>query len=188
MTALDIRAYATMKNDELVDAGIPARDATALREAYSGHRVRIGPRWAATIGHWGGVSTLAEIAELVEATPDYVKTYSRMRGLRYRTRKLQRTAAQLAALSLATLPGSAREGARMLGLYPAEVAMYRVAMSDLLTHAETPFHVALSWSPAELETRWKDGGYSLTEPRRFAFDLDEIVREAERRAGKGSSP
>ena len=178
---LDIRAYATMNNDELVAAGVHARDATALRESHCGHRVRIGPRWAPTIGHWGGISNLAEIAALVEATPEYVKTYARMRGLRYRTRKLERTPAQLAALALATLPGSARDGARLLGLYPAEIALYRVEMSNLLTEAGVPFHVALGWSPAELEKRWKNGGHSLSEKRR-ALDLTEIVREAERRA------
>lgn len=181
MNALGIREYATMNNDELVAAGVAARDATALREAHCGHRVRIGPRWAPTIGHWGGVSDLDTIAALVDATKDYVKTYAHVRGLRFRTRKLQRTPAQLAVMAFATLPGSARAGAELLGLYPAEVALYRAAMMQLLTEADVEFHVVLGWSPADLEVRWKNGGYSLSERRRATFDLDEIVREAERR-------
>lgn len=181
MTILGIREYATLRNPDLVGRGVAPEDATRLREQFTGQRLRIGPVWAQTIGWWGGVQPLREIAELVEKPAAYVKTYARCRGLRYRTRNLQRTPAQLAVLAFATLPAPARDAARALGLFPAEMCLYRAAMSELLAEAEVPFAGALRWSPAELEARWRDSGLSVVPPleSRRPLDVGAVARAVE---------
>lgn len=155
MTILGIHEYATLRNPDLVERGISAGDATRRREQFTGQRLRIGPMWAQTIGSWGGVQGLHEIAELVGKPAAHVKTYARVRRLKYRTRNLQRTPAQLAALAFATLPAPARGAAAVLGLFPAEVCIYRAAMAEMLTQAEVSFADVIRWPHTELEALWR---------------------------------
>lgn len=186
---LGIREYATWKNAGLIAAGVVASEATALREQFTGQRLRIGPLWAPTIGWWGGVRTLAEIAEHVDRPIDHVKSYAKARRLRYRTKRLYRSPAQLAVLALATLPAPARDAAPYLGLYPAEVCLYRAAAMELMTHAEVGYLDVLRWTPAELEARWSSAQLAVVPgPRRLdRAALVRIANEVEVEAAAGGS-
>lgn len=185
--SLGIHQYATLKNDDLVAAGVVATEATSLRERFTGHRVRIGPLWAPTIGWWGGVRTLGEIADHVGRPAEQVKSYAKARRIRYATRNLRRTPAQLAVLALATQPAPARDAGPYLGIYPAEVCLYRAAMIELMTHFEVPYLDVLRWTSAELEQRWSTAGLSIlpTRTKLDRVDLVEIVRtvDAEMQCG-----
>lgn len=164
MKPLRIYDYATLKNDDLIARGVPAHEATEARERFTGQRLRVGPAWARTIGAWGGVMTLSELAELVDKDKSAVKSYAAARGLTYRTRTRERTSAELAVLAFSTLPAPAREVARTLGVLPVEVCLYREAMAKLLAHHKASFTSVLRWQAGLLEHEWQTLRLSISPP------------------------
>jgi len=177
--------FAVMRNDELVEHGVPAHVVTSERERLTGHVRRVQPRWALAIGYWGGVATLREIAEHVGVDIAAAREYAKFRGLRWRTKRRVYTPAQLAVLALVT-PGSARDAAPKLGVLPIEVCMCRAAITEVLVHHTTTLSALLHWSPNELERAWRDLGVRIEapEPERRSITepgyLERIVANAER--------
>jgi hypothetical protein len=177
--------FAVMTNTELVERGVPEAIVTAERERMTGHVRRIQPRWARTIGMWGGVEDIAAIAEHVDVEIAAAKEYARQRGLRWRTKRRAFTPAQLAVIALAT-PGTAREVSAQLGVLPVETCMYRSAVTELLVQHETTLSTLLGWSPGELERAWRNLDLRIAAPepeRRWQHEpgyLARVVAEAER--------
>jgi hypothetical protein len=177
---------ATMTNAELAAHGVPASGVTSERERMTGHVRRVQPRWAKSIGLWGGVADILTIAEHVGVTVEAAREYAKQRGLRWRTKKRAHTPAQLGVLAMAT-PGTSREAAARLGLLPIECCMYRSAITEVLVYHCTTLSALLRWSPADLEHAWEDLELRIEapEPERPAFHdrsyLARIVAEAERR-------
>ncbi|MGE3632202.1 MAG: hypothetical protein AB7P00_20040 [Sandaracinaceae bacterium] len=177
--------FATMTNAELVERGVPTDVVTAERERRTGHVRRIQPRWARTIGLWGGVADLQTIAERVDVEVAAAREDARYRGLRWRTKHRAFTAAQLAVLSLAST-GTSREAAARLGVLPVEACMYRAAATELLVHSQASLPVVLRWSPRDLERAWQELDLRVAAPEREQRSIHEpgylerIVAEAER--------
>jgi hypothetical protein len=187
MIVADLRDLVTMRNDELARRGFVAAELTALRERYSGHTRRITEAWARTVGLWGRVGSLREIADAAERDPAAVKSYARARGkLRWRTRAMGRTQAELSALAFASWPTPARDAAPAHGAMPVEFVLGRLAMTELLVQEGLRFADVLDWEPAELERAWTRHGLrlSLARPARLQDSayLAELVRAAQREA------
>lgn len=183
--SIDLRDLVTMRNDELGRRGFVVEEITALRERYSGHVRRIGSAWSSTVGLWGRVGTLREIAEAARRVPDAVKSYARARGrLRWRTRRAARTQAELSVLAFASWPTPARDVAATLGALPVEIVLGRIALTELLVEEEVRFADVLGWMPARLEQVWARLGLRLTLARSARLDdaayLGEVVARAQR--------
>lgn len=176
---------ATMTNAELVEHGIPEDVVTTERERHTGHVRRIQPRWARTIGMWGGIADIQTIAEHVDVDVAAAREYARGRRLKSRTKRRAYTPAQLAVVAFAT-SGTSRDAATRLGLLPVEACMYRAAATELLVHHETTLAAVLDWSPNELERAWQnlDLRVAAPEPEQRSIQepgyLERIVAEAER--------
>lgn len=176
--------FAVRTNAELVSCGVPAGIVTSERERLTGHVRRIQPRWARSIGYWGGITGLLEIAERVDVGLDTAKNYAKYRGLKWRTPRRSYTPAQLGVLALAT-PGSSVEAARKLGIMPVEAAMYRAAITEVLVENTTSLEALLSWTPSRLHRAWQELELSIEAPEvetdLFSPEsLRAVVAEAER--------
>lgn len=152
---LDACDFATMTNRELVRVGVPRERVTWERLRRTGHPRRVSPTWAPSIGRWGGVASLREIAFALDVPVAQAHSWARFRGLRTRTRKFHRTQALLAVAALAT-PGASRDVARKLGILPIECALYRAAAEVLRTELGVTLLEVLEWSPKRLEDAWRD--------------------------------
>jgi len=179
--------YATMTNAELVTRGVPAASITSQRERMTGHVRRVQDRFARSVGWWGGVATLVEIAEHVDVDPAAAREYAKFRGLKWRTRRRSYTPAQLAVRALATR-GAARDVGPQIGLLPIEVVVYRAAITDVLVQNEIDLATLLAWPVPDLEREWARLDLRVQAPLRESVDLrapgylDRVVEEAERRA------
>lgn len=202
MTAMPIGidGLVRLTNRELAARGMPASTITAERERMTGHPRRIAPPYWRTLGWWGGVRGTTEIAVDLEIAPMALRWWAKSRRLRTRTKRLQRTQAQLAVLCAAT-PGPAREVGPKLGVLAAEACMYRAACELLKEELGVNLPAILAWSPEELEANWEacelivevddpsrvrlyddEALTSLVDEARSTlrghFDLEEIVRVA----------
>jgi hypothetical protein len=176
---------AVMTNAELAEHGMPSEIITYERERMTGHLRRIQERWAKTIGMWGGVAGIQEIADRAEVERNPAVEYAKLRGLKWRTKRRVFTPAQLGVLAMAT-PGSARDAAKVLGILPIEATMYRAATTEVMTHYVTPLSVLLTWRVADLEAAWRRLDLRVEAPeidRQMVFDeanIARVVAEAER--------
>lgn len=150
---LDTVDFATRTNAELARLGVPAHAVTHERQRRTGHVRRISPAWAGTIGMWGGVRSMRSIADELEMPVATVHSWAMYRGLRTRTKRYQRTQAQLAVRALA-LPGSAKVVAQAMGLLPVETCMYRAAGECLRTELGVTLREILEWPVERLEDAW----------------------------------
>lgn len=178
--------FAVMTNTELIDRGVPADVVTSERERLTGHVRRVQPRWAKSIGTWGGVADIQTIAAHVGVDASAARAYAKARGLRWQTKKRSFTSAQLGILALAT-PGSSREAAERLGVLPVEAAMYRSAITEVLVQHEMTLSELLAWSPSDLERAWRNLELRVSAPEPEHRSLHEpgylarMVADAERR-------
>lgn len=154
---------AVRSNTELAQRGLSAGVVTAERERMTGHTRRIQPQWAKTVGWWGGVKTLVDIAEHVGVEITTAREYAKYRGLRWRTRRRVYTHAQLAVLALAT-PGTAREVAARLGILPVEACALRSAATEILVENETSLAEVMRWRIDDLEREWRRLGFRIEAP------------------------
>jgi hypothetical protein len=177
--------FGILTNRELVAHGVPEDEVTLERERHTGHVRRLQPRWAGTIGMWGGIEPLAEIAHRAKVDFETAHAYAKFRRLKWLTKKRVFTQSQLGALCLAT-PGSACEVAPKLGLLPLEVCLYRAAISVLMIEEQVTLKQILERHPAELNRAWDQLGLRVEAPsqRNVLLDLDALdalVKQVERR-------
>lgn len=169
MPSVGISELISLTNPELVKLGVPADQATALRERMTGHVRSLSDHWVRSVGHWGGVSTKEEIADVVGCDAIAVKNYSMRMRLRTKTKYRAATPAELAVACLVSMPRSAREAAPDLGLMPVEVALYRAAMTLLCDLNGVTLPQVLRWTCDDLEAAW------ATERLSIALGADEYV-------------
>lgn len=201
MSYLNACDFVAMTNAQLVKLGVPPELATYERTRRSGHVRRIAPRWARTIGWWGGVRSLREIAEHTEASVEQAHAWAMYWGLRTRTKHRVRTQAQLSVQALAT-PGPAAHVARAMGVLPVECVLYRAAAEIMRVELATPLSTLLTWSPEALEDAWHwldlaiehqtESPFDFSSPERprdaahtatmgtCRFDIDAVLRLVER--------
>lgn len=153
-SVLDAVDYATKTNAELVRSGVRGELVTWERMRRTGHVRRISAAWAPSIGRWGGVRSLRDIASALEVPLERAHSWARFRGLRTRTRKFHRTQPQLALAALATT-GASRDVARELGILPIECALYRSAAELMRVELRVSLREMLRWAPDELEAEWE---------------------------------
>lgn len=179
---IDCVDFAVRTNADLVRMGVPEPTVTSERLHRTGHPRRLAPAWASTIGAWGGIKSLREVAEEIDVPVARAHSWMRFRGLRTRTRRYSRTPAQLAVAALAT-PGAAQHVARQLGLLPIEVVLYRSAAQAMKDELGVGLLEILTWTPEGLERTWTDLGFVVeNRPEPFSMhnpdQLDAVVREA----------
>ena len=179
---IDCIDFAVRTNAELARMGVPEPTITSERRRRTGHPRRLAPAWASTIGHWGGIRSLREVAEEIDVPVACAHSWMRFRGLRTRTRGYVRTQAQLAIAALAT-PGPASEVGPRLGILPVECCLYRSAAQAMRDELGVGLLEMLRWSPDALERAWTDLDFVVeNQPELFSLDnpdhLDEVVREA----------
>jgi hypothetical protein len=166
MTALppSLLDYATRKNAELIQLGVEPSNLSGERMRRTGHPRRISPRWAPSIGMWGGVQSMRDIAAACGATFAQTHAWAQYRHLRTRTRARQRSQALLAIHALAT-PGPARTVASLLGILPVEVCLYRAAAELLRVEAQVTLREVLGWDAVRLERTWDSLGLCVEHER-----------------------
>ncbi len=172
-------------NAALVRRGLSRESVTFERMRSTGHPRRISPQWIRSIGMWGGVASVKDIAEALELPMARVRSWMKFRRLRAKTRHYERTPAQLAVMALATT-GAAREVAPRLGVLPVEVTLYRAAAQRLRDVYDVTLGAILAWPPDKLERAWEDQGPEVAyrEPPfspRDPADITDVVDEVERR-------
>ncbi len=150
-----------LTNAELARHGLPREVVTFERMRTTGHERRIAPQWIPSIGMWGGTRSVKDIADALDMPRAQVRSWMKFRRLRTRTRRYERTPAQLAVLSLATT-GPAREVAPRLGILAAECCAYRAAGQRIRDAYDVTLATILSWPPDKLERAWEDQGLDIS--------------------------
>jgi hypothetical protein len=156
----DLYDYITRTNADLVRAGVDPLKINAERLRRTGHSRRISPRWAPSIGMWGGVQSLRDIATSCDASTAQAHAWAQYRQLTTRTRARKRTQALLAVHALAT-PGPARVVGPALGILPVEVCLYRAAAEALRVESGAALREMLTWDPVYLERTWASLGLAV---------------------------
>lgn len=179
---IDAVDFAVRTNADLARMGVSKTTITSERLRRAGHPRRLAPAWASTIGAWGGIKSLREVAEEIDVPVSRAHSWMRFRGLRTRTRTYVRTPAQLAVAALAT-PGPACEVGPRLGILPVECCLYRSAAQAMRDELDVGLLKILQWSPDALERAWTDLDFVIeNKPEPFIVHnsdhLDDVVREA----------
>ena len=162
---IDIWDLLLLDNAELVELGVPAEEVGRLRLTRTGHRRPLSPEWARSIGCWGGVASVEDIAEQTGKTKAQVRTWAQRWGVRARTSERQRTHAQLAAaLDFERAQDSPEESRSRWGVLPIERVILLASFEEVLGQAGVTPADALDWSPAELEERWREAEVGIEAP------------------------
>lgn len=162
---IDIWDLLLLDNAELVEGGVPANEVSRLRLTRTGHGRPLSAEWARSIGCWGGVASVMDIAEVTGKTKTQVWSWAQKWGVRPRTNERQRTHAQLAAaLYFDRARFSAEDSRLRWGVLAVERVILLASFEEVLVHAGVAPADALHWSLPELEKRWRQAGVAIEPP------------------------
>jgi hypothetical protein len=143
----------TRSTDELVAKGTAIEDVVDLRFAATGHVRPLSPRWLKSFGCWGSVLDLDEITAKVGVAREVVKDYAKGRGLRYATKNLRRTHAELALELWGDRARSPQESCQRFGCYPGERRLLLIAAQALVDRWSTD--CVMKWTIPELNSKFE---------------------------------
>lgn len=151
-------------SDELATMGIARSQIVEQRFAMTGHVRPIGWPWIKTFGSWGATEPVDVIADRAGVEVPQVREYAKARGLRYATRNLRRTHAELAIALWCDRPRGAAESCVRFGVYAGERRILCAAAQILIDGTKGGIETILRWRAGELHARFAELAVRLHPP------------------------
>lgn len=166
--------------EELVARGLPADAVVSLRKAHTGASKKWSTRWACTVGCWGRVQPVADIAELIDLEECEVRVKAKSLGVKYATVDTSRTQPEVALRAYVGRDSSPTQVRKALGILEVERIQYCVRVQQLLDIHAIDVEDLLEVDVDLYETLWVEAELQLdSKPyapkRRSADDLRKML-------------
>lgn len=149
---------------------ISAAEVRRQRLAYTGSARPLSEPWCYALGRWGGVQSIAEIANHLGLPLRIVRDYAKGKKLRAASPTRRRTHAELAVLLYAEHQRRPQYSCREHGVLLVERHLLCTYLEQLLTREKVRFQTLLRWTPERLEEAWRKGSYSFDPPATVSDD------------------
>lgn len=178
--------------------GLPARRIAEMREAQTGHRRSLIPKWCRSIGLWGRVATQVEIEVITGATPKATRRFAENWGLRFAGKYGRTSQFRLAVKVYEEYRNLIDDGqeydpvrtAQNNHILPIEAVLYPMAVEEFVTDQERGdlFELASSFEENTLAEMWVNSNWVVGLPERVALEIgggdDRLTKRIHRRFGR----